>query len=295
MGKATRSSSWTSLRAVHPHAGGESKCSAFSIVSASGSSPRGWGKLTGLESLTEHVRFIPTRVGKALVVSRDKLGSPVHPHAGGESGSHQAHNLLDTGSSPRGWGKRLHQWGDRCASRFIPTRVGKARNDTIRTGATPVHPHAGGESSGIGMPCTNISGSSPRGWGKRNRSRTTTHYPRFIPTRVGKASLSFAFTLRRSVHPHAGGESHVLKGKPNGPSGSSPRGWGKRPIDTPYGCGSRFIPTRVGKAFSVIRFINPPPVHPHAGGESNYCESAHCASGGSSPRGWGKLILLARR
>ena len=109
---------------VHPHVGGEYRLQMNAGDLIDGSSPRGWGILSGLMCVFFKSRFIPTWVGntRSLWVSVQSL--PVHPHVGGEYHCHVFDNAPSLGSSPRGWGIR------RCSrlygldSRFIPTWVG---------------------------------------------------------------------------------------------------------------------------------------------------------------------------
>ena len=70
-------------------------------------------------------------------------------------------------------------------------------------------------------------GSSPREWGKRTTPSSTSVRPRFIPTRVGKATTSKLSATMLSVHPHASGESSYTEQIGQELHGSSPREWGK--------------------------------------------------------------------
>ncbi len=70
-------------------------------------------------------------------------------------------------------------------------------------------------------------------------------------------------------------------------NGSSPRGWGTHRDRSRRDPGERFIPTRVGNTFSIMRLAHARTVHPHAGGEHRDPVVPDAAHHGSSPRGWG--------
>ena len=154
-------------RAVHPHAGGEHRRPLAGVEHETGSSPRGWGTHQLDDDMSPEARFSPTRVGNTASASARMCSSTVHPHAGGEHGHHPRSSGLGNGSSPRGWGTRAHQLGERIERRFIPTRVGNTGGWRGRTRTRSVHPHAGGEHQlAIGRIMCDC-GSSPRGWGTR--------------------------------------------------------------------------------------------------------------------------------
>ena len=70
--------------------------------------------------------------------------------------------------------------------------------------------------------------------------------------------------------------------------GSSPRAWGKARTTEAMACGSRIIPTCVGKRPTSRDLASRSPDHPHVRGEKFvgvHCPRLH---GGSSPRAWGK-------
>ena len=195
----------------------------------------------------------------------------VHPHAGGELIPIVDYIKYIAGSSPRGWGTLVLNVALVAASRFIPTRVGNSVLVLIRVRFHPVHPHAGGELYRRFNTRMDDFGSSPRGWGT-------------------PCPLCSEYTLQ-AVHPHAGGELRALARAGADPIGSSPRGWGtlySKPLVIPF---YRFIPTRVGN--SNIRYARRGrvAVHPHAGGELFGFSAINCFFLGSSPRGWGTLIL----
>jgi len=85
-----------------------------------------WGRLRGSPHRCRQRRFIPTRVGKALVTSALGVVVTVHPHACGEGMVFTDWRQLPAGSSPRVWGRLGGVRQPHSPRRFIPTRVGKA-------------------------------------------------------------------------------------------------------------------------------------------------------------------------
>ena len=191
------------------------------------------------------------------------------------------------GSSPRAWGTACLLPDDPLICRFIPTRVGNSGTRSARPAPASVHPHARGEQTPIAWPTRCPCGSSPRAWGT-DTDRVADALPmRFIPTRVGNSSGSFARTVATAVHPHARGEQpNPVPGGRESPS-SSPRAWGTVPELRHPPVRSRFIPTRVGNRTRSWHRSSAAAVHPHARGEQ--VEDVEIASweDGSSPRAWG--------
>ncbi len=111
--------------AGHPHAGGENASRVPSWSALRGPSPRGWGKRLTAQTYPPVARAIPTRVGKTQRDRRQRPIDPGHPHAGGENRSNRGIAIRPAGPSPRGWGKPHRGPWHICASRAIPTRVGK--------------------------------------------------------------------------------------------------------------------------------------------------------------------------
>ncbi len=94
-------------------------------TSATGPSPRVWGKLPLIKLGVFCRRTIPTRVGKTGL-ERSILGmASDHPHACGENLEQITGQEDIDGPSPRVWGKRSTIDGVDVRARTIPTRVGK--------------------------------------------------------------------------------------------------------------------------------------------------------------------------
>src|SRR6266545_4217565 len=90
------------------------------------------------------------------------------------------------------------------------------------------------------------------------------------------------------VHPHACGDDAPLN--PNGSqrSGSPPRVWGRRALESEWKSTGRFTPTRVGTTRPCIRMGVNRAVHPHACGDDYTLTFIAAAPGGSPPRVWGR-------
>ncbi len=197
------------------------------LAAASGSSPRGWGTAPCSVPMLTHRRFIPTGVGNGVAASISRRYAAVHPHGGGERSAKAPPKASPAGSSPRGWGTATRDGAHEIVRRFIPTGVGNGQTRTQEIRPFPVHPHGGGERwrihgglrakirfipTGVGNGAAGAAstpvrcGSSPRGWGTDQRAKSS--------------------WLRRSVHPHGGGERIPADSSNAHKIGSSPRGWG---------------------------------------------------------------------
>ena len=178
------------------------------------------------------------------------------------------------------------------ATRFIPTWVGNASIWRCMAHSHTVHPHVGGECNPPTFVNAGHAGSSPRGWGMPCQLHDHPLPFRFIPTWVGNADEARAWLRDNPVHPHVGGECVDQGHLWSITDGSSPRGWGMPQSNILTPNHFRFIPTWVGNAAGPSKETRSRTVHPHVGGE---CAIAHCSgssSAGSSPRGWGMLVVL---
>ena len=90
------------------------------------------------------------------------------------------------------------------------------------------------------------------------------------------------------VHPHAGGENGFLSIVKDKPTGSPPRGWGKRRHGARSHHRERFTPTRVGKTIFAFIFAYLPRFTPTRVGKTGSEVGDLCRILGSPPRGWGK-------
>ena len=195
------------------------------------------------------------------------------------------------GSSPRGRG--THPVGQETAAAewFIPARAGNTLRGTPPLCSPSVHPRAGGEHAHAGTPSFSSTGSSPRGRGTRAQRLDRREVRRFIPARAGNTSLSSESSLRKAVHPRAGGE-HTYPAPVDGwVCGSSPRGRGTPCTGARWRQRLRFIPARAGNTPRSWRSSAKRSVHPRAGGEHPPLADVIRRYIGSSPRGRGTLPI----
>ena len=90
-------------------------------------------------------RSIPTCVGKISQSEQLGIVSSVHPHVRGENTMFISFVYIDSGPSPRAWGKFASAQNSAFLPRSIPTCVGKiCRQQAILVDRT-VHPHVRGE------------------------------------------------------------------------------------------------------------------------------------------------------
>ena len=134
-----------------------------------------------------------------------------------------------------------------------------------------------------------ITGSSPRGRGKRHRTAPQRDRRRLIPARAGKTPGSTPSACTPSAHPRAGGENSSSVNGKFARQGSSPRGRGKHNEVADRLAASGLIPARAGKTRATGRLPVAPAAHPRAGGENAPATTRIARPGGSSPRGRGKL------
>ena len=274
---------------AHPRAGGENDGDQARTCLYQGSSPRGRGKLEGVEHEVLGQGLIPARAGKTSG-GRSRPGPRgAHPRAGGENSPSRIPPCSHTGSSPRGRGKRWETRVRRPSGRLIPARAGKTTCSWSPRRTRPAHPRAGGENRAADLDPSAPRGSSPRGRGKLSSSSALLMFVGLIPARAGKTAHSSSRRASTRAHPRAGGENGNLTRPSRVHRGSSPRGRGKLSgwigVMVPVG----LIPARAGKTRSGDRRPFRTPAHPRAGGENTIDPGPEIQHDGSSPRGRGKL------
>ena len=192
---------------AHPRAGGENPAMLGSSLQLFGSSPRGRGKRAYSTPTIFSQRLIPARAGKTRGRPGAARANGAHPRAGGENVILLCSWPSTSGSSPRGRGK--HQGRRVCRRRMglIPARAGKTSSISPTSWPTWAHPRAGGENVSNSAASICISGSSPRGRGKRRPRRGHVDAGGLIPARAGKTSRPREGAGCRTAHPRAGGEN----------------------------------------------------------------------------------------
>ncbi len=199
--------------------------------------------------------------------------------------------MLTLGSSPHGWGTQMMERLPPAHGRFIPTWVGNTCTIKRSRVSCSVHPHMGGEHDTQSCFLFPNAGSSPHGWGTHLHIDQGHNIQRFIPTWVGNTSGMFCKRGSSAVHPHMGGEHPFFLFSHEGVSGSSPHGWGTLIYIFTHESNPRFIPTWVGNTHIVLGIIQRESVHPHMGGEHSFRRSRPASLTGSSPHGWGTLLV----
>ncbi len=276
------------LREAHPRAGGENVFQVRDGHAYRGSSPRGRGKRSSRRTSCPALRLIPARAGKTRSLRSGLCAWWAHPRAGGENDLIRVAGYLSVGSSPRGRGKQRRAGVGVIGLRLIPARAGKTLAAAVAAARKRAHPRAGGENLVLAVVELLAGGSSPRGRGKRTRSRKTLGRQRLIPARAGKTRSTPTDPWSCQAHPRAGGENDATDKFKNTLSGPSPRVRGKLQGHGPHEVLRRLIPARAGKTVACGTAPRCSPAHPRAGGE-NLSAWLQMVSGlGSSPRGRGK-------
>ncbi len=176
------------------------------------------------------------------------------PHACGEKLCCERRFPFDRGSTPRMWGKVTNIQKLEETFRFNPTHVGKRQSATTAGRLSTVQPHACGEKSVCRSEELGIFGSTPRMWGKENKSSGRFKMKRFNPTHVGKSHIQVSDAKWISVQPHACGEKRKFSNFLREGTGSTPRMWGKGLVTGTDTILFRFNPTHVGKRQSPSYF-----------------------------------------
>ena len=192
---------------AHPRVGGENALLICRLKSATGSSPRGRGKLQDFAARLQATGLIPAWAGKTAGVPWYADGRRAHPRVGGENLSSGWHPLKGPGSSPRGRGKRFGCTSVAVGSGLIPAWAGKTGVASSVSAGLAAHPRVGGENHGNSVTRVRRPGSSPRGRGKLNTLPQEASPGRLIPAWAGKTAAPRWPALVRRAHPRVGGEN----------------------------------------------------------------------------------------
>ena len=247
---------------------GEDVFKTANVFQPFGSPPHAWGRLCDhIQSNLVH-RFTPTCVGKTWRKRSSTHLVSVHPHMRGEDAPKQGPKQGPPGSPPHAWGRPGAGGSNNYSLRFTPTCVGKTTIEIDDQPPISVHPHMRGEDVSVGLCKTEVNGSPPHAWGRRNEGGQLAQPHRFTPTCVGKTAR--------------------VAGTMPSPVGSPPHAWGRLKQISTLPRRTRFTPTCVGKTRPVLTIRIATPVHPHMRGEDS---SGGVLSGnpdGSPPHAWGR-------
>ena len=136
-------------------------------------------------------------------------------------------------------------------------------------------------------------GSSPRGRGKRVISTSEGTACRLIPAWAGKTRTREGRHPHGWAHPRVGGENLSVRSCARPKRGSSPRGRGKRVIESETAPLWGLIPAWAGKTHPRRNRPRRRWAHPRVGGENGFGDLLLSHDRGSSPRGRGKLATVA--
>ena len=165
-GKTTRAACRPRGTRAHPRVGGENYPTEESSGTASGSSPRGRGKLLDGVDDDAGPGLIPAWAGKTTPPRSPRPPARAHPRVGGENIVDRIKPALTDGSSPRGRGKlALTSHAERSAG-LIPAWAGKTQACPPFPKRPWAHPRVGGENRYPRINGDKAGGSSPRGRGK---------------------------------------------------------------------------------------------------------------------------------
>ena len=255
-------------RGAHPRVGGENGGLHYQGLEGGGSSPRGRGKRDGRPECLRARRLIPAWAGKTSTTATSRSPARAHPRVGGENQGDRIFDRSDNGSSPRGRGKPGVVDRDLNPIRLIPAWAGKTRLPRLRSRRRRAHPRVGGENSWSPTRARIVTGSSPRGRGKRADDGDAAALGGLIPAWAGKTGDSRPHPALPPAHPRVGGENLGRPGMRLRRRGSSPRGRGKPRRRLSPRRLFRLIPAWAGKTWAWLLRARPPPAHPRVGGEN---------------------------
>ena len=194
---------------------------------ATGSSPRGRGKPSGIWSYTDINGLIPAWAGKTSSIRPTRAETTAHPRVGGENAHARASASWPAGSSPRGRGKLSQRHPTNTPARLIPAWAGKTSCVEVGGKASGAHPRVGGENGALAVQDLCATGSSPRGRGKLFCCICLAIVAGLIPAWAGKTLVGRQKRSVLTAHPRVGGENAPTGRHRPSAWGSSPRGRGK--------------------------------------------------------------------
>ena len=181
--------------------------SVLSVYRVAGSSPRGRGKPEEPHRTVGDGGLIPAWAGKTWGGVAPATRRAAHPRVGGENGECARQGPASRGSSPRGRGKHHGPPEIKRRSGLIPAWAGKTESRPRESCSPAAHPRVGGENLTDDGRVRGLTGSSPRGRGKRERGRSVIRSVGLIPAWAGKTLMVSAAGSVMPAHPRVGGEN----------------------------------------------------------------------------------------
>ena len=245
--------------------GGNAQCGCSSR-SPRGLSPRGRGKPGRRGRRWRPGRSIPAWAGETCHSIPCPYALPVYPRVGGGNSMPQSFAIPESGLSPRGRGKpRMTAYcGDSGGS--IPAWAGETAQDLLGMQGGRVYPRVGGGNQERGPHLLGYDGLSPRGRGKRRRSRRNKGAGGSIPAWAGETLLLVAAVALLKVYPRVGGGNRQGCIRESPRKGLSPRGRGKPPACPHPAHPPRSIPAWAGETPEGRPAADMLQVYPRVGG-----------------------------
>ena len=217
-----------------------------------GTPPRGRGRrLSGREE-GRGARNTPARAGTTPQRARRDTGPQEHPRAGGDDGNHGGCRDSNTGTPPRGRGRRHPLHPGRLPVRNTPARAGTTSAPSVSPTTRSEHPRAGGDDTFTVRHPLRERGTPPRGRGRLPLGVVHGAVPGNTPARAGTTYSLASARSTGTEHPRAGGDDLTGAGGERISYGTPPRGRGRRVGATLLGVQRRNTPARAGTTLAEL-------------------------------------------
>ncbi len=273
---------------AHPRAGGDGSSSPQRRPGGTGSPARGRGRQIKQGDRTHAHGLTPARAGTACTSRPTSYCRRAHPRAGGDGVARPSMWEVATGSPPRGRGRQEPHPQRPVLRGLTPARAGTALRRRGSRGWSRAHPRAGGDGRTAIPSGTPMPGSPPRGRGRRRSVERTPDVHGLTPAPAGTALRATPDQQRPKAHPRAGGDGSAAGQVVTFPSGSPPRGRGRRRLQDGRRRRPGLTPARAGTAPAAARRGAPGGAHPRAGGDGLIGAPSRTHAVGSPPRGRGR-------
>ena len=211
---------------------------------------------------------------------------------GGEKSAAPFSWTFVTGSPPRGRGKAEQNTEQNLTKGITPAWAGKSLTKHKVTTRSWDHPRVGGEKAAEMKAMEKAEGSPPRGRGKASRGKGGAAPFRITPAWAGKRNFCFSRCWYAWDHPRVGGEKWNCLFASASALGSPPRGRGKARVCPKSYFRLGITPAWAGKRSSMLSSSAFSRDHPRVGGEKKMPKRPLNESGGSPPRGRGKVMFV---